>query len=215
MRYTQEELKRAAEIMTAYEEDPYEIVVGTWIGAGKQIFYRDRMTGDLYYSTGGTKLDPKTATGLKNFQVIEVSTPGTSNPQVYPQRVVTISVDDYDSDGASYTITYPDGMSASLGNADERYNTLADIIDDLRDEAEDAGTAQGIFCSSCQWSFNSPPAPGGLCGQPHKHRVRYHSYRMDGQAYNVCTLCGKHSTGWVPGHYSWCQWDEAESRAGA
>ena len=73
MRYTQEELKRAAEIMEAYAEDPYEIVEATWIGAGKQIFYRDRMDGTFRVSTGAEALPDNVAWGLKDVQVVRIS----------------------------------------------------------------------------------------------------------------------------------------------
>lgn len=48
----------------------------------------------------------------------------------YPMVVVTVVIDNYESDGAVYTLVYPDGKRVHLGDAEDNYAELAGIIDD-------------------------------------------------------------------------------------
>lgn len=50
-------------------------------------------------------------------------------PPKYPATVVTVSVASRDDDGCQYTLTYPDGKVVTLGNAEDNYQVLAEIID--------------------------------------------------------------------------------------
>lgn len=66
-------LQEAFRIVEEYEQDPYEIVEGTWIGAGKQLFYRDKRDGALYVdSSGNQQLTPNDVLNLKDLHTLKV-----------------------------------------------------------------------------------------------------------------------------------------------
>jgi hypothetical protein len=47
----------------------------------------------------------------------------------YPLTVVTVTIPSYKDHGAAYTLTLPDGSTASLNDGESDYWLLADIID--------------------------------------------------------------------------------------
>lgn len=51
----------------------------------------------------------------------------------YPVTILTVSVESYDDAGAEYTLTFEDGSTVKVGNGEDDYWTLADIIDRLAD----------------------------------------------------------------------------------
>ncbi|NUS02023.1 MAG: hypothetical protein HOV97_05605 [Nonomuraea sp.] len=57
-------------------------------------------------------------------------------PLEYPRTVMTVTIASYEDAGAQYTLVYPDGRKVLLGDAEDNYRVLADIIDDEYDKAE-------------------------------------------------------------------------------
>lgn len=48
---------------------------------------------------------------------------------VYPKDVVRVVTASYEADGAEYTLVFPDGLTAHIGDAQDDYMILADVID--------------------------------------------------------------------------------------
>jgi hypothetical protein len=60
---------------------------------------------------------------------IMTSTGSTRETDTYPQTVVTVTVASYENDGAQYTLVFPDGSTREIGDAQEDYMVLADVVD--------------------------------------------------------------------------------------
>lgn len=47
----------------------------------------------------------------------------------YPLTIFKVSIESYDTAGSEYTLTFEDGSTVKVGDGDDDYWTLADIID--------------------------------------------------------------------------------------
>lgn len=98
----------------------------------KSYLYEQALTDLCCVLTG---VDP--ASKARSVVADEIRRWGLEAPlDVYPQSVVHVIITNEDDDGAQYTLVYPDGTEARIGNNEEAYSDLAGIIDTEYREAK-------------------------------------------------------------------------------